>query len=192
MGRAKGRAKHGVPFDYAARAFLDPYRLDSEDQRHDYNEERRITLGKIEGRLYAVSYTMRGKIIQLIAARKLTNARRGTTMKRYRLDPKKPRQLTPAEARRLDAMPIDYSEIPPLGEEFFTKAAEAWPPPKEQLTIRLDADVLNWLRANGRGYQTRINRILRTAMESQPPRRRSVSTAALKKNSRTRGGLKPS
>lgn len=111
-------------------------------------------------------------------------------MKRYRLDPKKLRQLTPAEARRLDAMPIDYSDIPPLGDEFFTKAAEAWPPAKQQLTIRLDADVLNWLRANGRGYQTRINRILRTAMESQPPRR-SRSTAAPKKETRTRGGLKP-
>jgi hypothetical protein len=41
-------------------------------------------------------------------------------MKRHRLDPKKPRQLTPAEALRLDATPIDYSNIPPLGEEFFT------------------------------------------------------------------------
>src|SRR5438552_14843329 len=92
-------------------------------------------------------------------------------MKRYRLDPKKPRQLTPAEARRLDATPIDYSDIPPLGEEFFAKAAEAWPPAKQQLTIRLDADVLHWLKSNGRGYQTRINRILRAAMESRPPRR---------------------
>jgi uncharacterized protein (DUF4415 family) len=46
----------------------------------------------------------------------------------------------------------------------------AWPPAKRQLTIRLDADVLNWLKANGRGYQTRINRILRAAMESKPPR----------------------
>jgi hypothetical protein len=40
-------------------------------------------------------------------------------MKRYRLDPQKPRKLTPAEARRLDAMPIDYSDIPELGENFF-------------------------------------------------------------------------
>ncbi len=63
---------------------------------------------------------------------------------------------------------------------FFTKATEAWPPAKQQLTIRLDADVLNWLKANGRGYQTRINRILRAAMESQPPRR-SRSTPAPKK-----------
>lgn len=110
-------------------------------------------------------------------------------MKRYRLDPNKPRQLTPAEARRLDTMPIDYSDIPPLDKAFFTKATEAWPPAKQQLTIRLDADVLNWLKANGRGYQTRINRILRAAMESQP--RRLRSTAAPKKNTRSRGVSKP-
>lgn len=63
-------------------------------------------------------------------------------MKRYRLDPKKPRQLAPTEARRLDATPIDCSDVPPLGDEFFTKATAAWPPAKHQLTIRLDADVL--------------------------------------------------
>jgi uncharacterized protein (DUF4415 family) len=105
-------------------------------------------------------------------------------MKRYRLDPKKPRQLTPAEARRLDATPIDYSDIPPLGDEFFKKAAAEWPPAKTQLTIRLDADVLDWLKANGRGYQTRINHILRAAMETQPARR-TGSGAASKKRSRT-------
>ena len=102
-------------------------------------------------------------------------------MKSYRLDPKKPRQLTPAETRRLDAGPIDYSDIPPLGDEFFTKATAAWPPAKHQLTIRLDADVLNWLKANGRGYQTRINRILRAAMESKPPRRKPSAAAPKKK-----------
>jgi uncharacterized protein (DUF4415 family) len=110
-------------------------------------------------------------------------------MKRFQLDPKNPRQLTPAEARRLDAMPVDYSDIPPLGDEFFAKAKAAWPPAKQQLTIRLDADVLDWLKANGRGYQTRINRILRSAMEGQP-QRRSRSTAAPKKNTRTRGTVK--
>jgi uncharacterized protein (DUF4415 family) len=66
---------------------------------------------------------------------------------------------------------IDYSDIPPLDKAFFTKATVAWPPAKTQLTIRLDADVLAWLKANGRGYQTRINHILRVAMESQPARR---------------------
>jgi len=85
-------------------------------------------------------------------------------MKRYKLDPKKPRKLTPAEARRLKKTAIDYSDIPPLGDEFFAKAVADRAPAKHQLTIRLDADVLNWLKANGKGYQTRINRILRAAM----------------------------
>jgi uncharacterized protein (DUF4415 family) len=106
-------------------------------------------------------------------------------MKRYRLDANKPRRLTPAEERRLDAAPIDYSDIPLLGDEFFKKAAAAWPPAKHQLTIRLDADVLNWLRANGRGYQTRINRILRAAMESTPPPELR-SEPAPKKSTRSR------
>ena len=67
---AQNIAKHGVPFHYAARVFLDPYRLDSEDKRRDYSEERRLTLGTIEGRLYAVAYTVRGPIIRSISARK--------------------------------------------------------------------------------------------------------------------------
>ena len=64
---------------------------------------------------------------------------------------------------------IDYSDIPPLDKSFLKRATTAWPPVKKQLTIRLDADVLAWLKAQGRGYQTRINRILRVVMESQPP-----------------------
>ena len=64
---------------------------------------------------------------------------------------------------------IDYSDIPPLDKSFLKKATTAWPPAKKQLTIRLDADVLAWLKSHGRGYQTRINRILRVVMESRPP-----------------------
>ena len=63
---------------------------------------------------------------------------------------------------------IDYSDIPPLDRAFLKKATTPWPPVKRQLTIRLDADVLAWLKSQGKGYQTRINRILRVVMESQP------------------------
>jgi uncharacterized protein (DUF4415 family) len=67
--------------------------------------------------------------------------------------------------KRLDAMQdeeIDYSDMPELDEAFFRTAKIAEPPmPKRQLTIRLDEDVLSWLKAKGRGYQTRINAILR-------------------------------
>lgn len=95
-----------------------------------------------------------------------------------------------ARVDRIKDADLDYSDIPPLDNEFFTKATEAWPPAKQQLTIRLDADVLKWLKAQGRGYQTRINRILRAAMEAQP-QRRARSTPAPKKSARSRRGFKP-
>ncbi|MGA3027705.1 MAG: BrnT family toxin [Bryobacteraceae bacterium] len=69
-------ARHGVPFEYAARVFLDSHRLDAEDARRDYGEERRLTLGMIEGRLYVVANTVRGKIIRLISARKANQRER--------------------------------------------------------------------------------------------------------------------
>ena len=71
---AQNLAKHGVPFEYAARVFLDPLRLDAEDRRRDYGEQRRLTLGRVEGRLYVIAYTSRGRMIRLISARK-ANAR---------------------------------------------------------------------------------------------------------------------
>ena len=73
------------------------------------------------------------------------------------------------EARKLAAMPdseIDYSDIPPLTEEFFKNAVRNpfYRPVKKQLTVRVDADVLAWLKQKGAGYQTRINETLRKAM----------------------------
>ena len=78
-----------------------------------------------------------------------------------------------SDLARIDRMrdtQIDYSDIPPLDKTFIKRATIAWPPAKKQLTIRIDADVLRWLRAQGKGYQTRINRILRLVMESRPIR----------------------
>jgi uncharacterized protein (DUF4415 family) len=65
---------------------------------------------------------------------------------------------------------IDDLDIPRLDKTFFKKATMPRSPAKKQLTICLDEDVLNCLKGHGKGYQTRINRILRVVMESQPPR----------------------
>ena len=102
-------------------------------------------------------------------------------LKHFKLDPKDLPRMTDAQLKRLDETPIDYSDIPELGDDFFKNAEVVnWPPSKAQLTIRLDADVLAWLKSNGRGYQTRINRILRVAMESQakprPPKKKITSS----------------
>lgn len=74
-----------------------------------------------------------------------------------------------AQLAALEALPdgaIDTSDLPPLTDAFFAGAERNpfYRPVKRQLTVRVDADVLAWLRSAGRGYQTRINRILREAM----------------------------
>jgi uncharacterized protein (DUF4415 family) len=61
---------------------------------------------------------------------------------------------------------IDFSDIPPLTEEFWKNAARGkyYKPTKTSTTVRIDSDVLAWLRAQGKGYQSRINAILRRKM----------------------------
>jgi uncharacterized protein (DUF4415 family) len=62
---------------------------------------------------------------------------------------------------------IDYSDLPPQGEEFFRNAQLRLPTPKQTVTIRLDPDVVSWFKAQGKGYQTRINAVLRMYMDAQ-------------------------
>lgn len=63
---------------------------------------------------------------------------------------------------------IDYSDIPPLTEEFWQNAVRVrgrfYRPVKRQITARVDADVLEWLKSHGKGYQSRLNAILRREM----------------------------
>lgn len=80
--------------------------------------------------------------------------------------------MTPARKRkpaRLANRPdseIDFSDIPPLKDSFWKNAVRNpfYRPVKRQLTVRLDADVVAWLRRQGKGYQTRLNKVLREAM----------------------------
>lgn len=60
---------------------------------------------------------------------------------------------------------IDTTDIPPLTGWNHAVVGRFYRPLKRPLTIRLDADVLAWLKSQGKGYQTRINAILRNAME---------------------------
>ncbi len=60
---------------------------------------------------------------------------------------------------------IDYSEVPPLTEDQL--AAAFRPRDKQLIAVRLDRDVLTWLKSYGQGYSTRINGILRAVMLNQ-------------------------
>ena len=61
---------------------------------------------------------------------------------------------------------IDTGDIPELTEAELAEMERGrfWRPVKAQVTTRIDADVLAWLKASGKGYQSRINAILREAM----------------------------
>jgi uncharacterized protein (DUF4415 family) len=82
---------------------------------------------------------------------------------------------------RVDAMEdqdIDLSDIPELDAEFFSRAVIRLPEPKSVVTIRLDREVLEWFKGQGKGYQTRINSLLKAYMEaykktSQEPGRKA-------------------
>jgi uncharacterized protein (DUF4415 family) len=80
--------------------------------------------------------------------------------------------LDPAQKAELEALralgddAIDTSDIPPLPETFWQNAVRNpfYKPTKTSTTVRIDTDVLVWLRAQGKGYQSRINAILRREM----------------------------
>lgn len=93
-------------------------------------------------------------------------------MIQYEVDLTNPPALTAAqkaELKAFDAMPenaIDYSDIPPLDEAFWKNAVRNpfYKPTKTSTTVRIDSDVLQWLRMQGKGYQSKINAILRREM----------------------------
>lgn len=90
----------------------------------------------------------------------------------YKTDGSDQSPLTEHEKAELEALAglpdeeIDTSDIAPLDESFWKVAEQGafYKPVKKQITVRVDADVLAWLKSQGSGYQTRMNDILRQAM----------------------------
>jgi uncharacterized protein (DUF4415 family) len=80
------------------------------------------------------------------------------------------------ELRNLEKMKqndIDLSDLPEVRDWDGAVVGKFYRPIKKPLTLRVDADVLAWLKSQGKGYQTRINEILRSAMLNQARRRRA-------------------
>src|SRR5712691_11019504 len=90
---------------------------------------------------------------------KLSKARRGTDWSRLR-------RMSDAEIRKgIES----YPNVHPTDEEFWKNAKVVLPRRKAVVTMRLDADLLEWFRQQ-RGYQTRINAILRAYMKAHAAR----------------------
>jgi len=77
---------------------------------------------------------------------------------------------------------IDFSDIPELTPEMFAKAIVKRglkdKVNKAQLTIRVDRDVLTWFKSQGRGYQTRINSLLRAYMNANISHKKTTGQRA--------------
>jgi uncharacterized DUF497 family protein len=166
--------KHGISFAIAQDVFSDPDAL-SEGDRSEGGERRRQTLGLADGvLLLLVAHTVENdgqdEIIRIISARAPTGRRENDMRKSAKRTTAS--VLTAAQRRKVAALAaqpdarIDYSDIPPLTERFWENAVRNpfYRPIKQQLTVRLDADVIAWLRRQGQGYQTRLNTLLRSAM----------------------------
>jgi uncharacterized protein (DUF4415 family) len=98
------------------------------------------------------------------------------------------RKLTKEQKRDIAAIAakrdedIDLSDMPEVVDWSGAEIGKFYRPPKKPVTMRLDTDVIEWLKAYGKGYQTKANMLLRHAMVSS-----GSSDAARAANSRGRG-----
>jgi uncharacterized protein (DUF4415 family) len=81
---------------------------------------------------------------------------------------------------------IDFSDIPPLTKAQLRNAVRSrfYRPVKQQITARVDVDVLTWLKSQGKGYQARMNAILRREMLASLGSRAASSSRSRTKVSR--------
>lgn len=68
---------------------------------------------------------------------------------------------------------IDYSDIPPLTDEFFERATLRIPANQAQDLVQLDPDVKQWFQSQGEQYKTLINNVLRQYIESNKTQRQA-------------------
>jgi uncharacterized protein (DUF4415 family)/uncharacterized DUF497 family protein len=172
--------KHGISFDTAPQVFLDPLHLSRQDRIVE-GEERWQTIGLVNGvLLILVAYTWLTRRMKFFVSSQHAESpgRSESTMKKraksktvvHELKPDQP--LTTRQKREIQAlaaMPeeeIDTSDIPGLPPGAWKNAVRGkwYRPVKQAVSIRLDADVLAWLRAKGDGYQTKVNGLLRKQM----------------------------
>jgi len=157
--------KHRVRFGTAALAFDDPCAL---TQLDDSTDER--SAGSPSGRLVRLqcflSFThgeseMRSKSSALF---RLAPRRRVKGKDMRKLTKEQKQDI--AVIRGMRDEDIDLSDIPEVLDWSKAEIGKFYRPPKRSVTMRLDGDVIDWLKGYGKGYQTRVNLLLRHAMTS--------------------------
>lgn len=175
--------KHGVSFESAQLAFRDPFAITFLD-RIEGGESRWLTIGMIgQMKILAVAHADREKTRMATPSKSSASSRpvrqspprdvdTKTNLVSFDVDLANLPPLTEeqkAELAALEALPdeaIDTSDIPVMPDietrEFVR--GKYYRPTQTATTVRIDSDVLAWLRDQGPGYQTRLNAILRREM----------------------------
>jgi uncharacterized protein (DUF4415 family) len=145
---------HGLDFE-GADAIWDNFTITREDIREDYGEERLVTFGILDGEVVVLVHTERDDDMPSSLYARQRSMKRAITLKSPKTTPAK--TVDPANPPWSEAM---------LGPPVLRRGRGRQNAPTKVLTtIRLDADVLAFFRAQGRGYQTRINDELRAVKE---------------------------
>lgn len=95
---------------------------------------------------------------------------RNRNRRESRTDMARLRRMTEAELEGSISNDPDWNQVP---RDWYLKAEAAMPTRKRLVSVRLDADVLDWFKSQGAGYQTRMNAVLRSFMDEEKRRRES-------------------
>ena len=165
-------AKHGIDFEDAIRIFDGPV-LEKEDTRKDYRETRYVAFGVADARQLVVVYTQRGERRRVISQgeRMLVNEKRivRSTSKRKRrrgrTDWARVDALTDREVEKTARADPDAAPI--LDREWFRTARLVLPERKVPISLRMDREVVDWFKAHGKRYQSRMNAVLKAYVQAQ-------------------------
>jgi uncharacterized DUF497 family protein/uncharacterized protein (DUF4415 family) len=155
--------KHGVSLDFATGVFFDPHRIEQPEDCDYDGEIREQVIGLVQGFVLFVVFTVRFDTIRIISA---TN----TGMVRFRYDPDNPPTMTEEQLQTLRDLrdeDIDLSEMPERLTGWRRVSDLVPDENKQQVTLRLDADLLAYFKSTGKRYQSRINAVLRAYMLAQ-------------------------
>jgi uncharacterized DUF497 family protein/uncharacterized protein (DUF4415 family) len=180
---SKNIADRGIDFADVLVGFIDPARKVVRDDRKDYGEVRYNMLAKVSGRVFHITFTERGRILWIISARKGSSGAMNKVKSRAVLVDGRPYQkkadgtLVPLKGKtdwkrldrqtsvQTDAIAMKDRDGRPMTDEEWA-SAEIIHPRKVAVGMKLDNDVLGWFKSQGKGYQTRINTMLRRYYEA--------------------------
>jgi uncharacterized protein (DUF4415 family) len=154
--------QHGLDFVDAPRVFDGPT-YTYEDDRYDYSEQRFVTLGLLEELVVSIVHTEATRSSALFLSVRRRSMSKRSSSRASKTDWSRVRSMA-------DRDMVISPEHPEGSMKHIVRGIARRGlkpvPPKASISLRLDADVLEWLKSQGPGYQTRINAILRAYKEA--------------------------